>query len=270
MHSGIQMRNWSSNTNIAIVTVNKWVMDSKQLPWEQCCKRNSTIRHQLIFCCPMFDYLTFSCNSSNESAWHLRIVDHHSDQQWPLHRTYRNVAALWCFASCLESGVWCPCVCSTAACGQWHQTDMDQTKNGSAVSPVLNTVCRTWGHGHMRTGKETSWNSQWKVKLSSFCMSCHFPPPTIARVIFSFSDNLPLLQTGTGDGGADLCLVSAVPSRAAWHVTRDMTASHPPDTHTSHWWHLSPLGRVWFPSFSHVQWRTCFTSNYETLPEDLC
>ena len=34
-------------------------------------------------------------------------------------------------------------------------------------------------HGDMRTYKESSWNSQWKVKLSSCSLSCHFPPSNI-------------------------------------------------------------------------------------------
>ena len=182
--------------------------------------------------------------------------DHHSDQQWPLHQTadigmwllYRVLILVW--------SLQCDVLVSAAL--QHVASDITLTwirlnaKNGS-VSSVLNTVCRTWGHGHMKWAAKLK-SSQWKVKLSPFSMSCRFPPPTIARVIFWL-----LAAAADWDWWRRCRSLSGVCSpvtscvTASWHVTRDMTASHPPDTHTSHWRHLSPLGRVWVPSLSHVQ-----------------
>ena len=165
-------------------------------------------------------------------------VDHHSDQQWPLHQTvdigmwllYRVLILVW--------SLQCDVLVSAAL--QHVASDITLTwirlnaKNG-LVSPVLNTVCRTWGHGHMSWAAKLK-SSQWKVKLYRH-FPCHvvflLPPSPV-----SFSDYLPLLQTGTGDGGADLCLVSAVPSRAAWqprdtwHVTWQHRTHLTPIHHT--------------------------------------
>ena len=101
-------------------------------------------------------------------------VDHHSDQQWPLHQTadigmwllYRVLILVW--------SLQCDVLVSAAL--QHVASDITLTwirlnaKNDVLVSPVLNTVCRTWGHGHMSWAANLKSRQDWgQMKSYDFC-----------------------------------------------------------------------------------------------------